>query len=156
MTLRFALPLVLPLVIACEKPQTFTTTMEVLQVETFKDEKGATATIGLSLRYADCPGDARRILRGDKKYAACAGPLKAGDKIKADFSANVFVIATPAAGAHNTLQTYNWDVDTCQSGSVPINTNIYIRVEDNGDSTVEDTSGAIASKGALTMASASE
>lgn len=86
---RLALPAVLfslaVSVSACEKPKHFTTTVEVLQFEPFKDEKGAVSTVGLELRYAECPGDARRILRGDKKYAACAGGLKAGDKIKAEF-----------------------------------------------------------------------
>lgn len=72
-------------VIGCEKPKHFTTTMEILQVEPFKDDKGAVSTVGLELRYADCPGDARRILRGDNKYAACSGALKAGDKLKAEF-----------------------------------------------------------------------
>lgn len=84
---RLALPFVsLALLgLGCNKPQHFTTSMELVQVETFKDEKGAPSTVGLELRYAECPGDARRILRGDKKFAACAGPLKAGDKLKAEF-----------------------------------------------------------------------
>lgn len=74
----------LGLLTACESPKKFTTTMEVVQFEPFKDEKNATTTVALELRYADCPGDARRILRADKKFAECAGPLKAGDKLKTD------------------------------------------------------------------------
>jgi hypothetical protein len=69
----------------CDKPRHFTTTMEIVKAEPFKDDKGATSVIGLELRYAECPGDARRILRGDKKFAACAGALKSGDKLKAEF-----------------------------------------------------------------------
>ena len=65
----------------CESPKKFTTTMEVIQVEHFKDDKGETTKLGLELRYADCPGDARRVLRAAKAFAACAGPIKAGDKL---------------------------------------------------------------------------
>ncbi|HVH40764.1 MAG TPA: hypothetical protein VM925_00420 [Labilithrix sp.] len=83
-SLRLTLPVVFLSIAGCEKPKHFTTTMEVLQIEPFKDEKGATTTVGLELRYAECPGDARRILRADKKFASCAGPLKSGDKIKAE------------------------------------------------------------------------
>lgn len=68
----------------CESPKKFTTTMEVIQVEPFKDDKGETTKLGLELRYADCPGDARRVLRADKAFAACAGPIKAGDKLKSE------------------------------------------------------------------------
>lgn len=70
---------------ACgEAPKNFTTTMEVVQVERFKDDKGDTNKVGLHLRYADCPGDARRIINADKKFAACAPNLKPGDKLKTD------------------------------------------------------------------------
>ena len=68
----------------CESPKRFTTTMEVLQIEPFKDDKGGTTKLGLELRYADCPGDARRILRADKAFATCAGRIEPGDRLKAD------------------------------------------------------------------------
>jgi hypothetical protein len=58
--------------------------MEILQVEPTKDDQGATTKLSLELRYADCPGDARRVLQADKNFAACAGNLKSGDKLKAD------------------------------------------------------------------------
>jgi hypothetical protein len=72
------------IVIGCESPKHFTTTLEIVQVEQFKDERGQLEKLGLELRYADCPGDARRIVRADKAFAACAGPLKSGDKIAAE------------------------------------------------------------------------
>jgi hypothetical protein len=72
------------LVLGCESPKRFTTTMEVLQVEPFKDDKGQTVKLGLELRYADCPGDARRIINADKKFVACSGSLKPGDKLKTE------------------------------------------------------------------------
>ncbi len=68
---------------ACEGPKKSDTTMEVIQVESFTDEKSVT-TLGLELKYAECPGDARRIVRADKAFAACASGIKAGDKLKAE------------------------------------------------------------------------
>jgi hypothetical protein len=38
----------------------------------------------LEMRYVECPGDARRVMRSDKAFAACAPSLKAGDKLRAD------------------------------------------------------------------------
>jgi len=71
---------------ACgDSPKSFTTTMEVVQAEPFVDDKGV-QTFGLQLRYSDCPGDARRVIRADKGFAACA-KVKPGDKLKADITA---------------------------------------------------------------------
>lgn len=80
------LPLALALAaaaIGCESPKRFTTTTEVVQVEEFKDEKGQLEKLGLELVYADCP-DARRILRADKAFAACAGRISPGDKLETE------------------------------------------------------------------------
>lgn len=71
--------------VGCEKPRHFTTTVEVLKAEALEDERRQTSVVALELRYAECPGDARRILRGDREFAACAGPLKTGDSMKAEF-----------------------------------------------------------------------
>jgi hypothetical protein len=68
----------------CESTKRFTTTMEVIQVEPFRDENGNVAKFGLELRYADCPGDARRVLHADKAFAACSHTIKAGDKLKTE------------------------------------------------------------------------
>lgn len=59
--------------------QTFTTSVELVQVEPLADKQ-----LGIELRYADCPGDGRRVLRTDKAFTACAGGLKAGDKVPAE------------------------------------------------------------------------
>jgi hypothetical protein len=69
---------------ACESPKTFATTMEVLQVERFKDDSGQVVKLGLELRYAECPGDARRVINADKTFATCSGGLKVGDKLKTE------------------------------------------------------------------------
>jgi len=69
---------------ACESPKTYSTTVEVLQIETFGENPPN--QIGLELRYADCPGDTRRVMRADKAFAQCATSIKEGDKLKADIA----------------------------------------------------------------------
>lgn len=70
-------------ILGCESAKHFTTTMEVLEIERFKDPRGI-VTLGLELRYAECPGDARRIVRADSGFASCASALKPGEKVKAE------------------------------------------------------------------------
>jgi hypothetical protein len=69
---------------ACESQKKFSTTMEVMQVEVFKDDKGQTSKLGLELRYAECPGDARRVIQADRTFAECSSTIKAGDKLKTE------------------------------------------------------------------------
>lgn len=64
--------------LACEKPKTYQTTMEVLQIQRFGQGKGP---MDLELKYADCPGDARRLVRLDKETAQCGKDFKSGDKL---------------------------------------------------------------------------
>jgi hypothetical protein len=78
------LALATPLLAACESQKHFTTTMEVLQVESFKNESGAPQKLAIELRYAECPGDARRVIQADKAFAACNPNVKSGDKLKAE------------------------------------------------------------------------
>jgi hypothetical protein len=70
--------------LGCEGPKRFPTTLEIVQIEPFKDEKGATTKIALELRYADCPGDHRRVVRADKSFAACGAAMKRGDKLPSE------------------------------------------------------------------------
>lgn len=83
-----ALPFVLAFLglAACSDVKKYTTTMEITQIEPMTDEKGV-KTWSVEMRYAECPGDARRIIRADKGFASCAGTAKAGDKLKADITA---------------------------------------------------------------------
>jgi hypothetical protein len=92
---------------ACKgKPQKFTTTVEVMQVRTFggggggaaggvggaanagapgKGSAGAGAKLtDLDLKYVECPGNARQILRAPREFSECGTKLKVGDKVKAD------------------------------------------------------------------------
>jgi hypothetical protein len=62
----------------CERAQTYTTNVELLDIEHFGDPPATAKQVNFELRYADCPGDNRRILRGDKDLAACTKDLKEG------------------------------------------------------------------------------
>jgi len=66
---------------ACNKPKSYSTMMEVLQARRFGQ---GTGMVDLELKYVDCPGDARRVMRGDKAFGACAPSIKAGDKLRAE------------------------------------------------------------------------
>lgn len=87
--MRAAASVVLVVLLAgCESPKRYTTTMEVVQIEPLADPTGSgIATVALELRYAECPGDSRRILRADRSYATCASGVKAGDKLEAEMVA---------------------------------------------------------------------
>ncbi len=67
---------------ACKgKPQRFTTTVEIMQVRTF----GTTTKLtDVEVKYADCPADARQIMRLGKEFSACGQELKTGEKLPAD------------------------------------------------------------------------
>jgi hypothetical protein len=66
-----------------EEAKHFTTTVEVMQVRTFGAAAGPKLT-DLDLKFIDCPGDARQILRAPKEFSECGTKLKAGDKLKAE------------------------------------------------------------------------
>lgn len=65
----------------CSRAETFTTTVELLDIEHFGDAPENAKQVNFELRYADCPGDNRRILRGDARLAACTKDLKEGAKV---------------------------------------------------------------------------
>lgn len=66
-----------------QAPKQFTTTVEVMQVRTFGAAAGPKLT-DLDLKFVECPGDARQILRAPKEFSECGTKLKKGDKLKAD------------------------------------------------------------------------
>lgn len=72
-----------PALAACEDKQTYTTTIEVVQVERFGATGDAVRTMDIELRYAECPGDGRRVVRANQEFARCAPGLKAGDRVPA-------------------------------------------------------------------------
>ena len=72
------------LAIGCkEKPQRFATTVEVMQVRTVGSAAGPKLT-DLDLKFAECPGNARQIMRAGREFSDCGTKLKAGDKLKAE------------------------------------------------------------------------
>ena len=40
--------------------------------------------VDLELKYVDCPADARKSIRGDKIFGACATGIKQGDRLPAE------------------------------------------------------------------------
>lgn len=69
-------------VLGCRgKPQRFTTTVEVIQVRTFGSTNKLT---DVEVKYAECPADARQVMRLDKEFTACGQVLEAGKKVAAD------------------------------------------------------------------------
>jgi hypothetical protein len=69
---------------ACkDKPKTFNTTVEVMQVRTFGAAAGPKLT-DLDLKFNQCPGNARQIMRAGKEFSDCGTKLKVGDKLPAE------------------------------------------------------------------------
>ena len=69
-----------------EKPTKYTTTVEIVGLQRLgsQDPKAPPGMMDLELKYSDCPGDARRVIRGDKTFSQCGAKFKKGDKIAAD------------------------------------------------------------------------
>ncbi|MEO6600952.1 MAG: hypothetical protein ABIQ16_13820 [Polyangiaceae bacterium] len=76
---------------AChERAQRFETKVEIQSSRQMGTQQGKVAAtlIEFELRFVDCPGEVKRVVRGDKALAACAGYLKKGAIVPAsiDFS----------------------------------------------------------------------
>jgi hypothetical protein len=67
------------------KPKRFDTNVEIVATRTMGTQGGKTAPslIEMEMRFVDCPGEVRRVMRGDKALAACAGGMKVGEKVSA-------------------------------------------------------------------------
>jgi hypothetical protein len=63
-----------------EKDKSYETTVEVVQVQRFGQTSGA-GIMDLIVRYPECPGEVRRVLRAEKAFSQCIGPIKPGDKL---------------------------------------------------------------------------
>jgi hypothetical protein len=67
---------------ACSsKPQKFTSMVEIVQTQGFGSDPKAPTVYDLEVIFTDCPGVQRKLLRGDKAFAACAMKLNKGDKV---------------------------------------------------------------------------
>ena len=69
-----------------EKPTKYTTTVEIVGLQRLgnQDPKALPGMMDLELKYTDCPGDARRVMRGDKTFSQCGAKFKKGDKVPAE------------------------------------------------------------------------
>lgn len=65
---------------ACAKPESFTSTVTIEQTQLFG---GADAPVVMDVHmlFSECPGAQRKVVRGDKAFAACAKKYKTGDKV---------------------------------------------------------------------------
>jgi hypothetical protein len=59
----------------------YTTHVEVMKIRQYGR---TTRTTDLELRYSDCPGNARKIIRVGNEFAACGAKLAKGDKLEAE------------------------------------------------------------------------
>jgi hypothetical protein len=86
--MRIAIPLLLLTagLAGCESAKTFTTTVELVDVEHYGEAPEQASQVTFEMRYADCPGDNRRILRGDRQLAQCTKELREGAKVPIEIS----------------------------------------------------------------------
>jgi hypothetical protein len=69
----------------CKREHRYTANVELVQVQRFgRDPNAPAALMDLEMRYLDCPGDARTLVRAEKSFSLCAKDLKAGDKFKVE------------------------------------------------------------------------
>lgn len=67
--------------VSCRSNKTFKTTVELTRVYPLGRDPRAPTLMDVELRYSECPGDARKLVRGDKDFAKCAlDKLKTGMK----------------------------------------------------------------------------
>lgn len=66
-----------------EKNPSFKTTVTLLRVHAFGRDPKEPVMMDVELWYSECPGKARKLIRGDKTFAKCSLALKAGDKVSA-------------------------------------------------------------------------
>lgn len=66
--------------VACSKPQRFTTNVEITQTQSFGTDD-APSVMDIHMTFTECPGVQQKVVRGDKKFGACAKKLKKGDKV---------------------------------------------------------------------------
>lgn len=73
-----------------ERAQRFETKVEILSTRKMGTQQGKLppTLLEVEMRFVDCPGEVKRVIRGDKDLARCAGELKKGETVAAsiDFS----------------------------------------------------------------------
>ena len=84
MRLRLLLLVVCVLLAGCRRTQSYRTTVELTRIHPFGRDPNAPGAMDVEMRYVDCPGDARRLVRGDKAFGTCGVKLKEGTKVPVD------------------------------------------------------------------------
>ncbi|APR75578.1 Hypothetical protein A7982_00924 [Minicystis rosea] len=74
----------LVLLAGCEKPKHYTTTVEVTKIRRFGQDPKVPGVTEMELKFAECPGEAIKVLRADKSFSECGSKLKRGDKVPAE------------------------------------------------------------------------
>ncbi len=69
----------------CNKATQHTANAEVVQVQRFgRDLAAGPSLMDVEMRFTECPGDARTLVRADRAFSTCAKDIKAGDKVKVE------------------------------------------------------------------------
>ncbi len=84
----------------CSHPsKRYTTNVEIQQVQAFgRDPKTTPTLVDVEMKFLDCPGDARKVIRAEKAADACVASLKKGDKVEAEI-VTTYVAATSSQRA---------------------------------------------------------
>lgn len=69
----------------CKRATRHQANVEIVQVQRFgRDLASGPSLMDVEMRYTDCPGDARTLVRADRGFSTCAKDIKAGDKLKVE------------------------------------------------------------------------
>lgn len=66
------------------KPQAYRTTVELTRVHAFGRDPREPAMMDVEFRYVECPGEVRRLVRGDRDFARCGLGLQVGQRVPVD------------------------------------------------------------------------
>ncbi len=117
-----------------QKTKRFTTNVEIVQIQAFgADPKVAPSMMDFELKFSECPGDQRKIIRGDRAFSQCGHKFKKGDK------ATVEVVATYQAERG----TYRSDITRIGDCAVKLDTSDAANYESIQTCTELKASGAV-------------
>lgn len=84
------------IVVGCKQaaPKRYTTNVEIDSFQMFGGGGNGQplktpVLIDIEMKFVDCPGDARKIMRGDRNFAACGMKYKKGDKVPVELTGRV-------------------------------------------------------------------
>jgi hypothetical protein len=68
-----------------QKPRTFDTNVEIVRIRPINrdPDTNEVRTVDVEVSFADCPGEQRKMIRGDKAFAACIMKHQSKDKVPA-------------------------------------------------------------------------